>query len=173
MLGTLRFKLVFLFSSLLVLDVCLAPVLQVSGSRPLFSYLMVAYAVFQWDSKRVLPIAAGVGFVRDVIGGGVLGVEMFSLVCWGYLLDGVAHKIEREFPGIYFSLMALFCFGVLLTTFLLDAALGKAAWLTGAHLRVILGSSFYTALFLPLFYQVADFLFKPHAELRQYELFRS
>ncbi len=173
MLGSLRLKIAFLFLSLLALDLCFAPVIQISGARPIFSFLLVAYVVFQWDSKRVLPIAVAVGLARDILGGGVFGVEMLALICWGCFLDGVAHKIEREFPGIYFSLMAFFCFCVLLTAFVLDALLGKVSWLTGAHLKVILGSSFYTALFLPLFYQIADFLFKPHAELRQYELFRS
>ncbi|HCM43288.1 MAG TPA: rod shape-determining protein MreD [Candidatus Omnitrophota bacterium] len=173
MLGSLRFKIVFLFLSLLALDLCFAPVVQISGARPVFSFLLVAYAVFQWDSRRVFPIVVAVGLSRDIFGGGVFGVELLAFVCWTYLLDGVAHKIEREFPGIYFALTAIFCFFVLLTAFIVDSLLGNVAWLTGAHLKVLLMTSFYTALFLPLFYQIADFLFKPHAELRQYELFRS
>ena len=173
MLGSLRFKIVFLFLSLLALDLCFAPAIQISGARPIFSFLLVAYAVFQWDSRRVFPIAVAAGLARDIFGGGVFGVELLALVCWTYLLDGIAHKIEREFPGIYFTLMAIFCFCVLMTTFVIDSLLGNVAWLTGAHLKVLLMTSFYTALLLPLFYQIADFLFKPHAELRQYELFRS
>lgn len=173
MLGSLRLKIGFLFLVLLALDLCFAPVIEISGARPIFSFLLVAYVVFQWDTKRVLPIAVSAGLARDVMGGGVLGVEMLTMICWGFLLDRVAHKIEREFPGIYFSLTAIFCFCVLITAFILDGLLGKWVGLTGAHLKVIIGTSFYTAIFLPLFYQIADFLFKPHAELRQYELFRS
>jgi hypothetical protein len=99
-------------------------------------------------------------------------VETLSLVVFTFLLDGVAHKIEREFPGIYFLLTVFFCLAVLTTALFLDMILGKAVFRLEEHGLILVLTSFYTALFLPLFYQVADFLFKPHAELRQYELFR-
>ena len=98
-------------------------------------------------------------------------MEMLAFVCGGSVLDTVAHKIEREFPGIYFLLTTIFCFFILTGEILLDSVLGKAAPITLDHLRVIFLSSVYTSLFLPLFYQVADALFKPHSELKQYELF--
>lgn len=171
MLRALRFKIILLGVILLILDCSFAPVIQISGARPLFSFLLIAYAAFHWDSRRILPLAAFLGLARDILGGGVWGVEMLSLLCVGYLLDLISHKIEREFPGIYFLLTVIFCFFVLLGEMFLDSALGKAAPITMDHLRVIFLSSIYTVLFLPLFYQIADFLFQPHSELRQYELF--
>ena len=173
MFGTLRVKLILFCVVLLIFDSCFSPVIEVNGARPIFSFLLLAYAAFHWDSRRILPLAAFLGLARDVLGGGVWGVEMLMLACVGYLFDGVAHKIEREFPGIYFLLTVIFCFFILLGEMLLDCILGKAAFLTGEHLRIILLSSFYTGLFLPLFYQIADSLFKPHSELRQYDLFRA
>lgn len=173
MLRTFRFKIIFLSVILLILDICFSHVMEFSGARPVFSFLLLAYAAFHWESRRILPLAAFLGLSRDILGGGVLGVEMLAMVCGGYVLDALAHKIEREFPGIYFLITVIFCFFVLLGEMLIDMVLGKASFAAGANLRVILLSSLYTGLFLPLFYQIADFLFKPHSELRQYELFRS
>ncbi len=173
MFGTLRFKIIILSLILLIFDCCVAPVIELSGARPVFSFLLIAYAAFHWDSHRILPLAAFLGLARDTLGGGVLGVEMLVLVCGGFVFDAVAHKIEREFPGIYFLLTVLFCFFVLSGEMLIDSILGKASVIQPEHLRVIIMSSIYTGLFLPLFYQIADFLFKPHSELRQYDLFRA
>ena len=173
MFGTLRIKIIILSLVLLIFDACLAPVIEISGARPIFSFLLIAYAVFHWESNRILPLAAFLGLARDILGGGVLGVEMLALVCGGFVFDAVAHKIEREFPGIYFLLTVLFCFCILTGEILLDSILGKASLGGEGNLRVILMSSVYTALFLPLFYQIADFLFKPHLGLRQYDLFRN
>lgn len=172
MLRPLHIKIVFLVAFLIVLDVCFAPVIQFSGVRPIFSFLLIAYAAFQWDSRRIMPLAFSIGLLRDVLGGGILGVGVLALVSFAFILDGIAHKIEREFPGIYFLLTVIFCFFVLGAELLLDAVLGKAIFRFQEHGVILILCSFYTALFLPLFYQFADFLFKPHAELRQYELFR-
>jgi rod shape-determining protein MreD len=147
--------------------------MEIAGARPVFSFLILAYAAFHWESRRILPLAAFLGLARDILGGGVWGVEMLMLTCAGYLLDSIAHKIEREFPGIYFLLTVMFCFFILMGEMLIDGVLGKAAPITNEHLRIILVSSFYTALFLPFFYQIADFLFKPHSELRQYDFFQA
>ncbi len=173
MFGTLRFKIVLLSLGLLIFDCCIAPVIEVSGARPVFSFLLIAYAAFHWDSHRILPLAAFLGLARDILGGGILGVEMLALVCGGFVFDAVAHKIEREFPGIYFLLTVIFCFFVLSGEIVLDSILGRVSLVGWEHLRVIFMSSVYTGLFLPLFYQIADFLFKPHSELRQYDLFRA
>lgn len=172
MFRTLRFKLVLLSAILLIFDSCIAPLLEVAGARPVFSFLLIAYAAFHWDSRRILPLAAFLGLSRDLLGGGIIGVEMLALVCCGFVFDAVAHKIEREFPGIYFLLAVIFCFFVLLGEMVLDSILGRAWLINEDSARIIFMSSVYTALFLPLFYQIADFLFKPHSELRQYELFR-
>lgn len=167
MFRTVRFKIILLAAFMLVLDVCFAPVMEISGARPIFSFLLLAYAAFKWDSAWILPLAAGLGLARDLLGGGILGVEMMALVCGGFFLDAAAHKLEREFPGIYFLLTVLFCFSILLGELVMDTVLGKAQILTD-NVSVIFYSSLYTALFLPLFYQIADFLFNPHAELRPY-----
>ncbi len=171
MLRTLRIKIIILSIFLLILDVCFAPVLEIYGARPIFSFLLIAYAAFHWDSRRILPLAAFLGLARDILGGGVLGLEMLALVCGGFIFDAVAHKIEREFPGIYFLLAVIFCFLVLAGEMFLDSVLGKAVIFSANSLRIIFFSSIYTALFLPLFYQIADFLFQTHSELKQYELF--
>ncbi len=173
MFGTFRFKIVALSIVLLVLDCCVAPVFEISGARPIFSFLLIAYAAFHWESHRILPLAAFLGLARDVLGGGILGVEMLVLVCAGYVFDAVAHKIEREFPGIYFLLAVVFCFFILFSEMVMDSILGRASMISMEHLRTIFVSSVYTGLFLPLFYQIADYLFKSHFELRQYDLFRN
>lgn len=172
MFRTLRFKIILLSILLLIFDSCFSPVIEFSGARPIFSFVLIAYAAFHWESKHVLPLAAVLGLARDILGGGVIGVEMLALVCGSFVLDALAHKIESEFPGIYFLLAVLFCFFVLLGELLIDSMLGQA-FLTGDQLRVIFMSALYTGLFLPVFYQIADALFKPHSELRQYDLFRN
>lgn len=173
MFRTLRVKIILLSGILLIFDSCFAPVIEISGARPVFSFLLLAYAAFHWDSRRILPLAAFLGLARDLLGGGILGVEMLALVCGGFVFDAVAHKIEREFPGIYFLLAVIFCFFILFGAMVLDSILGRASLADPDSVRIIFMSSVYTALFLPLFYQIADFLFKPHSELRQYELFRA
>ncbi len=172
MFSPLKIKLVFFAAVLLLLDICFAPVIEISGARPIFSFLIVAYAGFQWNIRRIVPLAVGVGLARDILGGGILGVEMFALTSAAFALDWIVHKIEKEFPGIYFLLTFIFCFSVLLCEFLMDAALGKIGFNIEGHFKVIFFGAFYTGLFLPLFYQISDFFFKPHTELRQYELFR-
>lgn len=171
MFSSFKVKLVLFAAFLLLMDFCVAPAFELSGARPLFLFLLVAYASFQWETRRVWLLAISVGLVRDILGGGILGVEMFAIAGGAFLLDWVVHRIEKEFPGIYFLLSVMFCFFVLIVEFLIDAALGKVSLGAEGSVRVIFLSSIYTGLFLPFFYQIADFLFKPHRALRQYELF--
>ena len=146
-------RFAFLLLILTLFDMGFNEVLQWRGSSPIFLYLLVCYAAFEWSSKKTLWCAFVVGVLRDALSGSFLGVETFSLVFCTAILDFIVHKIEREFPGIYFLLTVGFVSAVLFIQYFFTLIFGWVDFLSvGYGALLIFKVSLYTALFLSLVY---------------------
>lgn len=151
-------------------DLCLAPVAGML--RPVFSYLIVLYAVFFADWRKTITLAIAVGFLRDSSSIQPLGIETFVLFAASFILGFVIQKIERESSLIRTSLTFVFVFTVLLSNLCLTAFLEPGNGLPPYFVWTTLCSAFATALIAPAFFWVARKWFGERAFLKQYELFR-
>jgi len=165
---------VILFFFLLgVIDHAVLPAFRIGKVYPSFLYLFVCYASIKWETKKTLPVAFWAGLLKDLFGGGPLGVEAGILVAVAAVLDQIVRKVERNFPAIYIAIAFLFVLACETVKWMLAVFTGGAAGDVAAHLGSIAGMSLYTAVLFPPFEMAADLWFgKRFSSSRQYELFR-
>jgi rod shape-determining protein MreD len=164
-------KVIFYFLFLMVLDGTVMPVLQIRSVYPSCLYLFICYAAFEWGSYKAVCVAFWVGILRDLLGGGVVGLEATFLVVLALALNFLVHKVERELPGIYFIITFLFVFAAGALRLLAGYAGELPASLAGGYLGLIAMTALYTSALLPVFNFVTNRWFG-HSSTRQYELFR-
>ena len=77
-------KVIFYFFLLAVLDGTVMPVFQIHGVYPSLLYLFVCYAAFEWGFHKTIYIAFWAGLLRDLLGGGLIGLEatIMGLLCF-------------------------------------------------------------------------------------------
>ena len=164
-------KVIFYFFLLAVLDGTVMPVFQIRGVYPSLLYLFVCYTAFEWGAPKTVFIAFWAGILRDLLGGGLIGVEAGILVALALVLDFLVQKMERALPGIYFiiTFLFVFCAGVLR---LLAGYMGELPpSLAGNYLGSIAMTALYTSALLPFFNFMTHKWFG-HSSTQQYELFR-
>ncbi len=164
-------KVILYFLLLAVLDGSVMPAFQIRAVSPSFLYLFICYAAFEWGPPKTVYVAFWAGLLRDLLGGGLIGVEATLLVALALGLDFLVQKMERQYPGIYFIVTFLFVFFAGAVRLLVSYAGELPPSLLGGYLGMIAMTALYTSALLPLFNFLANRWFG-HASTRQYELFR-
>ena len=158
------------FIFLAVLDGAVMPVFQLRSVYPSFLYLFICYAAFHWGAPKTVYVAFWVGLLRDLLGGGLIGLEAVLLVALALALDFLVQKMERQLSGIYFVITFLFVFFAGVLRLLVSYAGDLPPALVGGYLGMIAMTALYTSALLPLFSFVTDRWFG-HTSAKQYELF--
>lgn len=163
-------KVILLFIFLGVLDGTVMPVLQIRAVSPSFLYLFICYAAFEWGAPKTVTIAFWAGLLRDLMSGGLIGLEASLLAGLALGLDFLVQKMERGLPGIYFIITFLFAFCAGVLRLLVGYAGGLSTALTWEYLGLIAMTAIYTCAMLPVFNLMANRWFGA-SSTRQYELF--
>ncbi len=164
-------KVILYFLLLVVLDGSVMPAFQVRFVYPSFLYLFICYAAFEWGASKTVYVAFWAGILRDLLGGGLIGLDATLLVALALALDFLVQKMERQLPWIYFimTFLFVFCAGALR---LLASYAGEmptsSVW---GYFGMISMTALYTCALLPLFNFLTNRWFG-HSSTRQYELFR-
>ncbi len=163
-------KVIFYLLLLAVLDGSVMPAFQIHSVYPSFLYLFICYAAFEWGSPKTVYIAFWAGLLRDLLGGGLIGLDATLLVALALALDFLVQKMERQLPGIYFIVTFLFVFCAGALRLLVSYAGELPPSLVGGYFGMIAMTALYTSALLPLF----NFLtsrWLGYSSTRQYELF--
>jgi len=163
-------KVIFYFLLLAVLDGTVMPVFQIHGVYPNFLYLFICYAAFEWGSHKTVFVAFWAGLLRDLLGGGMIGLEASLLTALALVLDFVVQKMERQLSGIYYVITFLFIFFAGVLRLLVSYTGELPVSLTFGYLGLIAMMAIYTTALLPFFNFVSNRWFG-HS-VKQYELFR-
>ena len=163
-------KVIIYFLLLAVLDGTIMPVFQVRGVYPSFLYLFICYAAFEWGSHKTVYVAFCVGLLRDLLGGGLIGLEAMLLTALALAIDFLVQKMERQLSGIYFIITFLFVFCAGVLRLLVGFAGEVPVSLTVGYLGLLAMLALYTSALLPVFSFISDRWFGHPA--KQYELFR-
>ena len=164
-------KVIFYFLLLAVLDGTVMPVFQIHGVYPSFLYLFICYAAFEWGSPKTVYVAFWAGLLRDLLGGGLIGLEASLLTSLALALDFLVQKMERQLPGIHFIITFFFVFFAGALRLLVSYAGELPPSLVWKYLGMITMTALYTTALLPLFNFLTDRWFG-HSATKQYELFR-
>jgi rod shape-determining protein MreD len=164
-------KVILFFIFLMVLDGTVLPVFQVRAVSPSFLCLFICYAAFEWGSPKTVYVAFWAGLLRDLMGGGLIGLEASLLTGLALALDFLVQKMERGLPGIYFIVTFLFVFCAGALSLLAGYAGGLSPSRVWEYLGLIAMTAIYTCAMLPVFNFLASRWFG-YSSKRQYELFR-
>src|SRR5512140_1175505 len=93
-------RVILYFLLLAVLDGSVMPAFQIHAVSPSLLYLFICYAAFEWGSTKTVYVAFWVGLLRDLLGGGLIGLDAVVLVALAPALDFLVQKMERQLPGI-------------------------------------------------------------------------
>ena len=164
-------KVILYFLLLSVLDGSVMPAFQIRSVCPSFLYLFICYAAFEWGSTKTVYVAFWAGLLRDLLGGGLIGLDATLLVALALALDFLVQKMERQLPGIYFiiTFLCVFCAGAL--RLLVSYAGELPPSLVWGYLGMIAMTALYTSALLPLVNFLPNRWFG-YSSTKQYELFR-
>ena len=164
-------KVILYFLLLAVLDGSVMPAFQLGSVYPSFLYLFICYAAFEWGGSKTVFVAFWVGLLRDLLGGGLIGLDATLLAILALALDFLVQKMERQLPGIYFIVTFLFVFCAGALRLLVSYAGELPTSLVWRYLGLIAMTAIYTSALLPVFNFLTNRWFR-HSSVRQYELFR-
>ncbi len=164
-------KVIIYFLFLAVLDGAVMPAFQIRSVYPSFLYLFICYAAFEWGAPKTVYVAFWAGLLRDLLGGGLIGLDATLLVALALALDFLVQKMERQLPGIYFAITFLFVFCAGALKLLVSYAGALSPSLVWGYLGMIAMTALYTSALLPLFNFFTNRWFG-HSTAKQYELFR-
>ena len=164
-------KVILYFLLLAVLDGSVMPAFQIHSAYPSLLYLFVCYAAFEWGAAKTVYVAFWAGLLRDLLGGGLIGLDAILLVALAPALDFLVQKMERQLPGIYFIITFLFVFCAGALRLLASYAGELPPSLVWGYLGMITMTALYTSALLPLFNFLTNRWFG-HSTAKQYELFR-
>lgn len=163
-------KVTFCLLILAVLDGSVMPAFQIHSVYPSFLYLFICYTAFEWGAPKTLYVAFWAGLLRDLLGGGLIGLEATLLVALAPALDFLVQKMERQLPGIYFIVTFLFVFFAGVSRLLVSCARGLPLTRFWEYLGMIAMTALYTSALLPLFSFFMSGWFG-RSSTKQYELF--
>lgn len=164
-------KVIFYFFLLAVVDAAVMPALQIGSVYPSLLYLFICYAAFEWGASKTVYVAFWAGILRDLLGGGLIGLDALLLSALAPALDFLVQKTERQLRGIHFLLTFLFVFFGGSLRLLVGSWGGLPSPFLGAYFGMIAMAALYTSALLPAFNFLADRWFG-RSSARQYELFR-
>jgi len=164
-------KVISWFLLLAVLDGAVMPAFQIRAVYPSLLCLFVCYASFQWGASKTVFVAFWAGLLRDLLGGGSIGLEATLMVLLALLLDFLVQKMERQLTWIYYVITFLFVFFAGVLSFLLTSAGKLPATSVGGYFGIIAMNALYTSALLPFFNFFANGWFG-RSSGKQYELFR-
>lgn len=157
-----------LLGGLLILQYGLEPFF--AGRVDFLSLLILDYAFFtSWE--RVPFFAAGIGFLEDLLGGHLFGIQTLSLAAAGLLLRLVLPKLERENPGVRHGVVFLFVALSELLSFGLGRLLEENRFLWPAFGVSVFWTLLVTTALAPVFFVFTNRWLQRNSFLRQYELF--
>lgn len=165
-------KVILFFFLLGILDHTVLVAFRIGKVYPSFLYLFVYYAAIEWKAKKTLAVAFWAGFLKDLFGGGPLGIEAGIMVLGAAGLEQIVKKVEWEFPGIHFLIAFVFISVCETLHWALSEFISGGTGVLIGHMGSILGTALYTAIFFPVFSLFADSWFRTHSFSRQYELFK-
>lgn len=156
----------------LLFDFSIRPYFVIGYLRPVFLYLMVMYAAFEWGWEKALPLSFVVGMMRDLVGTNYLGSETFALLLTSGLMVIAARKLDRHSFFMRFSLTAIFILTVEVINLSFEALLFEGDdFLFWNRFLTCVGSAFASAAFVPIFFPLTVRWFGERSSLKQYELF--
>ncbi len=162
-------RLLILAAVLVTLQYGLAPFFT---GRPDFLYLLVLDSAFFLSWERVPFLAAGIGLLRDLLGGHLFGIQTFSFSVTGTLLSLSLQKLERENALVRAGITLLFVALTEALSFGLGAWLEEGRFLARTFAQSVFWTTFYTALVGPAFFWFTSRWFKRISFFKQqYELF--
>jgi rod shape-determining protein MreD len=164
-------KVILYFLFLAVLDGSVMPVFQIHAVYPSFLYLFICYAAFEWGAPKTVYVAFWAGLLRDLLGGGTIGLEAALLVALALALDFLVQKMERGLPGIYFIMTFLFVFCAGALRLLVSYAGELPPSLVWGYFGMITMTALYTSALLPVFNFLTN-RWLGRSSTKQYELFR-
>ncbi|MFH1800555.1 MAG: rod shape-determining protein MreD [Candidatus Omnitrophota bacterium] len=164
-------KVILYFLLLAVLDGSVMPAFQIRSAYPSLLYLFICYAAFEWGATKTIYVAFWAGLLRDLLGGGLIGLDAILLVALAPALDFLVQKMERQLSGIYFIITFFFVFCAGALRLLVGSASELPSSLIGRYLGMIAMTALYTTALLPLFNFLTNGWFG-HSAAKQYELFR-
>ena len=164
-------KVILFFLLLAVLDGAVMPAFQIRSVYPSLLLLFICYAAFEWGAPKTVYVAFWAGLLRDLLGGGLIGVDAILLVTLALALDFLVQKMERQLPGIYFIMTFLFVFCAGALRLLVSYSSELPPSLVWGYLGMIAMTALYTSALLPLFNFLTNRWFG-YSSTRQYELFR-
>ncbi|MDD5225760.1 MAG: rod shape-determining protein MreD [Candidatus Omnitrophica bacterium] len=164
-------KVILYFFFLAILDGSVMPAIQIHAVYPSFLCLFICYAAFEWGGSKTVYIAFWAGLLRDLLGGGLIGLDATLLVALALALDFLVQKMERELPGIYYIVTFLFVFCAGALRLLVSYAGQLPPSLVWGYLGMIAMTALYTSALLPVFNFMTNRWFG-HSATKQYELFR-
>ena len=165
-------KVILYFLFLTVLDATVMPALQIRSVYPSMLYLFICYAAYEWGGHKTVYVAFWAGLLRDLLGGGSIGLQASLLVGLALMLDFVVQKMQREFPGIYYIATFLFVFCAGAAQLFVGCLTGSLSpSLAGGYLELSVMTALYTSAMLPFFNFMTNRWFG-RSSGRQFELFR-
>ncbi|MBI3316589.1 MAG: rod shape-determining protein MreD [Candidatus Omnitrophica bacterium] len=166
------FKILIYLLFWLVFDFSIRPSLGVGYLRPVFLYLMVMYAAFEWGWEKALPLSLVVGVMRDLVGTNYLGSETFALFLTSGVMVMAAQKLDRHSLFMRFSLTAIFVFAVEIINLTFEALFYEGVQFQWrSRILACGGSALASAGFAPFFFYFTFRWFGEKSPLKQYELF--
>lgn len=161
-------RLLILLLILVPLQYGLAPLL---GARPDFLYLLVLDCAFFLSWTLTPFFAAGIGLLKDLLGGHLFGIHTLALSIMGVLLGLALQKLERESAWVRAAVTFLFVGLTEAFSFCLGVWLEDKQFLGSSFFPSVLWTAVYTGLLAPGFFWFTNRWFKRVSFRRQYELF--
>ncbi len=161
-------RLLILLALLIPLQYGLAPLLP---GQPDFLYLLVLDFAFFMSWERTPFFAAGVGLLKDLLGGHLFGIHTLTLSIMGVLLSLALQKLERENAWVRTAVTFLFVGLSEALSFSLGVWLEEKQMWGPGFFPSVFWTSLYTGLLAPGFFWFTHRWFKRTSFRRQYELF--
>jgi len=165
-------KVIVYLLVLLVVDLSIAPALRIHLVQPVFLYLLIIYAGFNWGWGRTLHIATLSGMLRDMTSSCFLGMELVTLSGLALILEAALQKMDRQSSLARITATFFFVYAACLGTLLLSALSGSGVKIDAQSIMFAFYTAVYTACVMPVFFWITSGLFHDRSSLRQYELFR-
>ena len=164
-------RLLLLIALLLILEYALSPSFFFLRGRVDLLYLVILDYAFSWSWESVPFFALMMGFLRDLLGAHLFGIETVSLAASGFLLSLGIQKLERE------NLWVRFVIGLLFIGISETLSLSLAEWLENlknfswGYFSSVFWTTLYTGALAPFFFAFTNRWFQRVSVLKQGELF--
>lgn len=165
-------KLLGLLTLVIVFEHVLAPFLFPLNARLALVCLLVLDYAFFWSWERAASFAMFTGFILDLFGGHLFGVQTLTLTVMSLLLSLGIQKLDHDLFWVQMMITMLFVALAETLGIVLGLALETSAGFSLIFMGSVLRTTFFTALMAPFFFWFTSRWFKRSPSFRQYELFQ-